>query len=74
VLLDYTARGLEEALTDVQHHYKDVVSAVMQVHLSEKLSLGVLAVRGRTEEVKDLVKEWGGLEELIGIKLVTVHE
>jgi len=74
VLLDYTARGLEEALTDVQHRYKDVVSAVMQVHLSEKLSLGVLAVRGRTEEVKDLVKEMGRIRGVKGIKLVTVHE
>jgi len=72
-LFDHTVRGLEEALTGIQHHYRDIINSVMHLHLNERSCLEILAVKGKAELIKSLSQKLGGVRGVRHIKLVTVH-
>jgi len=67
VLYDHNVNGVDEALTDIQHHYLDVVAAAMHVHLTEDLCLLAVGVRGDSQRIGKLVAE---IESIRGVKLV----
>jgi CopG family nickel-responsive transcriptional regulator len=73
LLFDHTVRGLEEALTDIQHHYRDIINSVTHIHLNERSCLEILAVKGKAELIKSLSQKLGGVRGVRQIKLVTVH-
>ena len=72
-MFDHAVRGLEDALTDIQHHYRDVINSVMHIHLNEWSCLEILAVKGKAELIKSLSQKLGGIRGIRQIKLVTVH-
>ncbi|MEM3766782.1 MAG: ribbon-helix-helix protein, CopG family [Candidatus Bathyarchaeia archaeon] len=41
-LFDHTVRGVEDALTDIQHSYREVINSTMHVHLNEQNCLEIL--------------------------------
>lgn len=49
---DHHARGLQERLTDIQHDAGDLVLSVLHVHLDHHHCLEILAVRGRTADIR----------------------
>ncbi|MGC8849511.1 MAG: nickel-responsive transcriptional regulator NikR, partial [Candidatus Bathyarchaeia archaeon] len=51
VLYDHTVKGLEEALTSVQHRHLEAIISTMHVHLSEHYCLEAIAVKGLIEEI-----------------------
>jgi len=57
MLYDHEVRGLEDALTHVQHHYAHIVSSTMHIHLSERECLEAIAVKGDAVEIRKLSDE-----------------
>lgn len=72
-LFDHTVRGVEDALTEIQHSYREVINSTMHVHLNEQNCLEILAVKGKTEIIKNLCQKISGVRGVKQIKLVTVH-
>ena len=57
MVYDHEARGLETALTDIQHRYGDIISSSMHIHLSETDCLETIALRGEAEKIRKLAEE-----------------
>jgi len=54
---DHEAKGLENALTHVQHEYAEVICSTMHIHLSERECLEAIAVKGSSSEIRKLSDE-----------------
>jgi len=67
LLYDHEARGLTSALTDIQHHYLNVICSTMHIHLSERDCLEAIAVRGEVSDIRRLNDE---LASKRGVKMV----
>ena len=57
MIYDHEARGLESALTHVQHEYAEVICSTMHIHLSERECLEAIAVRGDGVKIRRLSDE-----------------
>ncbi len=57
IVYDHGVKGLEEELTDIQHHFSETVCSSMHVHLDEENCLEIIAVRGKAIDVRDLAQE-----------------
>jgi CopG family nickel-responsive transcriptional regulator len=57
VIYDHETRGVEEALTNTQHHNQDIISSTMHIHLDDRHCLEMIAVKGEVKDVQDLAKE-----------------
>ncbi|MCS7095954.1 MAG: nickel-responsive transcriptional regulator NikR [Candidatus Bathyarchaeota archaeon] len=67
LLYDHEVRGLEESLTDIQHHHFNVISSTMHIHLTGRDCLEAIAVKGDSEEIRKLSDE---LASKRGVKLL----
>jgi len=67
LLYDHEVRGLEDSLTHVQHHYAEIISSTMHIHLTESNCLEVVAVKGDAAEIRKLSDE---LSSKRGVKLL----
>jgi CopG family nickel-responsive transcriptional regulator len=67
MLFDHEVKGLESALTNVQHLYAHVICSTMHIHLSESDCLEAIAVKGDAAEVRRLSDE---LTAKRGVKLL----
>lgn len=72
VVYDHSVKGLEEVLTDVQHHHEEVVKSSMHIHLDGRNCLVIIAVKGKAEEVRDLAKELMSKRGVKQLKLTVV--
>jgi CopG family nickel-responsive transcriptional regulator len=66
ILYDHETRGLESALTHIQHHYARIVCSTMHIHLSDRDCLEAIAVKGNGVEIRKLSDE---LASKKGVKL-----
>jgi len=57
MLYDHEVRGLEDALTDIQHHHANIICSTMHIHLSERDCLEAIAVKGDAAEIRRLSDE-----------------
>ncbi|MEM3602062.1 MAG: nickel-responsive transcriptional regulator NikR [Candidatus Bathyarchaeia archaeon] len=67
LLYDHEVRGVEDTLTDIQHHHADIVSSTMHIHLTERDCLEAIAVRGDASEIRRLSNE---LSSKRGVKIL----
>ena len=67
MLYDHEVRGLEDALTHVQHHHAHIISSTMHIHLSERDCLEAIAVKGDATEIRKLSDE---LSSKRGVKIL----
>jgi CopG family transcriptional regulator, nickel-responsive regulator len=67
MLYDHEAKGLENALTHVQHHYARIICSTMHIHLSERECLEAIAVKGNRAEIHKLSNELAAKK---GVKLL----
>jgi CopG family nickel-responsive transcriptional regulator len=67
IVYGHEARGLESALTRLQHHYADTICSTLHLHLSEKECLEAIAVKGNACQVRRLSDE---LAAKRGVKLL----
>jgi CopG family nickel-responsive transcriptional regulator len=56
MVYDHDVKGLEEALTDIQHLHQSVISSSMHIHLDERNCLEIIAVRGYAKTIRDLAQ------------------
>jgi CopG family nickel-responsive transcriptional regulator len=52
LVYDHHVRMLSEKLTDIQHDHHRLILSTLHVHLDHDLCLEVLAIRGRSAEVR----------------------
>lgn len=74
ILFTYSHRphGLQEALVDIQHRYRDVVDSTTHVHLDESRCLEIVSVRGQTARIQELAKRLMKTRGVIQLKLSMV--
>ena len=61
--------GLLDEVTGIQHKYERVIPSAMHIHLEENKCLEIIAVKGSTQEVKNLAQD---LMKKKGVKQVKV--
>jgi CopG family nickel-responsive transcriptional regulator len=73
VTYDHHSRGINKALTELQHEYPDIVSATMHIHLSKHTCLEVIAFKGEADRVRALSKMLQSQKGVLDLKLVASH-
>ena len=68
---DHHSRGINAALTELQHDFPDVITATMHLHLSKHTCLEVIAFRGETDRVRGLAKTLQSQKGVLSLKLLT---
>ncbi|MEM1658529.1 MAG: nickel-responsive transcriptional regulator NikR [Candidatus Jordarchaeales archaeon] len=53
VIYDHEVKGLEDAITDVQHGYSDIVIATVHAHLTQNDCMEVIIVKGKAERIRN---------------------
>jgi CopG family nickel-responsive transcriptional regulator len=64
--------GLQEALVDVKHQYRDVVNSTTHIHLDESRCLEIISVRGQTTRIQELAKRLMKTRGVTQLKLSVV--
>ncbi|HEQ78104.1 MAG TPA: nickel-responsive transcriptional regulator NikR [Euryarchaeota archaeon] len=54
IVYDHDVRGVNDKLTDLQHHFHGNVISSMHVHLDEHNCMEVLVLRGKTKDIKKI--------------------
>jgi CopG family nickel-responsive transcriptional regulator len=74
ILFTYSHRphGLQEALVDVQHQFRDVVNSTTHIHLDESRCLEIVSVRGQTARIQELAKRLMKTRGVTQLKLSVV--
>jgi CopG family nickel-responsive transcriptional regulator len=72
MVYDHHVKELEEELTDIQHQFEETVRSSMHVHLAEENCLEIIAVKGKTSDVKDLAQELKTKRGIKQLKLAIV--
>ena len=59
ILMVYNHRthGLQEALTEIQHHYLDAINSTTHIHIDESRCLEIVSVKGRLDKIQVMAKE-----------------
>ena len=68
---DHHSRGVNKALTELQHDYPDVVTATLHIHLSRHTCLEIIAFRGEAGRVRALAKTLQTQKGVLDLKLLT---
>jgi len=58
ILFTYSHRphGLQEAIVEIQHQYRDVVNSTTHIHLDESRCPEIISVRGQTARIQELAR------------------
>ncbi len=67
LLYNHETKGLERLLTHLQHHFADIISATMHIHLNEEDCLEAIAIKGKASRIRELSNE---LSSKRGVKLM----
>ena len=73
VTYDHHSRGVNKALTELQHDYADVVTATMHIHLSKDKCLEIIAFKGLAGKVRSLARTIEAQNGVLELKVVTSH-
>lgn len=71
VTYDHHARGVNEALTELQHDHHEVVGATMHIHLTKHTCLEVISFEGEAERVRSLATMLQSQKGVLSLKVVT---
>lgn len=69
---DHESHGLQDALTDIQHHFRGIVNSTTHIHLDESRCLEIVSVRGKMARIQALAKELMNERGVTQLKLSTV--
>ena len=70
VTYDHHSRGVNKALTGLQHDYPDAVSATMHIHLSKHTCLEAIAFKGGADRVRSLAKTLQSQKGVLDLKVI----
>jgi CopG family nickel-responsive transcriptional regulator len=71
VTYDHHSRGVNRALTELQHEYPDAITATMHIHLSKHTCLEVIAFNGPADRVRSLAKTLQSQKGVLDLKVAT---
>lgn len=71
ITYDHHARGINKAMTELQHDFPDIVGATMHIHLSKHTCLEVISFKGEADRVRSLAKTLQSQKGVLDLKLVT---
>jgi CopG family nickel-responsive transcriptional regulator len=74
MIYDHGVRGILERLASIQHRAKGVVGPAQHWHLDERDCLETLMVRGRGEEIRELVDKLESARGVKQVKLIVVKK
>ena len=57
MVYDHEVRGLENELTEAQHHHPVLISSTMHIHIGERDCLEAIAVKSKASEIRELSNE-----------------
>ncbi|MCP8323439.1 MAG: nickel-responsive transcriptional regulator NikR [Candidatus Methylarchaceae archaeon HK02M2] len=57
IIYNHKVKGLEEELTNTQHHHYNIIGSTMHIHLDERNCLEIIAVKGEVKSIRDLAKK-----------------
>ena len=69
VLHDHEVRGIDVALTDLEHHSTKVISSSIHIQMDIRRCLKIVVLRGRYDEMKSLERSLRNLKGALQIKL-----
>ncbi|MEL9939602.1 MAG: ribbon-helix-helix domain-containing protein [Ignisphaera sp.] len=67
VLYNHEIGDSDKELTEIQHRFLDIIVSAMHVHLDKERCLLIIAIRGSSERVKELL---GSIHSVKGVLLV----
>jgi len=67
---DHHSRGINAALTELQHDFPDVVTATMHIHLSKHTCLEIIAFKGEGSRVRSLAKTLQANKGVLTLKVL----
>lgn len=70
VTYDHHSRGVNKALTELQHDYPDAISATMHIHLSKHTCLEAIAFKGGADRVRSLAKTLQSQKGVLDLKVI----
>jgi CopG family nickel-responsive transcriptional regulator len=71
VIYDHGYTGVMEDLTDIQHDFREYISAVMHIHMTEKYCLEVITLKGNIKYIRDLTEKIMRLKGVEHVKLTS---
>ena len=60
-----------EAMTDIQHEYRQQISASLHIHMNDKYCLEVIIVKGDVIYIRDLTEKLMSLKGVEHVKLTS---
>jgi len=72
MIYDHEVKGLNEAITDIQHDYSHVILATMHIHLSKRDCLEAIAIKGEAKDIRRLTEELKTKKGVKEVKLTVV--
>ncbi len=72
-LYDHSQRGLGDKLTDVQHHFLDMIRTSSHIHLNEQDCFELVVMKGEGKKIKELAESIMSLRGVKHVKLTTTH-
>ncbi len=71
LVYNHHTRGLSSALTDLQHHFHDLVISTMHIHMDEDNCLEILAVKGMGNKIKAITDKLISIRGIKHGKMIT---
>lgn len=69
IIFDHTQRtGLMDELNELQHEYVEIIDAALHIHLDIKNCMLIMAVKGDSEKINELLKELNAKPEYRQVK------
>ncbi len=72
LIYQHKVRELEEKLTDIQHHFSQIINSTMHIHLDENNCLEIIAVKGEIKSIEKLSKILLRLKGVKQVKLALI--
>ncbi|MGA1975330.1 MAG: nickel-responsive transcriptional regulator NikR [Conexivisphaerales archaeon] len=69
VLYDHETRGIDAALTDLEHHSMRLITSSIHVHMDSKRCLKIIVLRGRFGEMKVLERNLRNLRGVLQLRV-----
>ena len=71
VIYDHHFSGVMEKLADIQHDYRQGISASMHIHMTRKYCMEVIIVNGEVTHIRDLTERMMRLKGVEHVKLTS---
>ena len=71
VIYDHHFSGVMEQLADIQHDYRQEISASMHIHMTRKYCMEVIIVNGEVTHIRDLTERMMRLKGVEHVKLTS---